>query len=68
VFARFNRDAGTAGTIGYYRGLVRAYEARLRTPGPPRTGRLRALLRELDLAVSALEAEAGTRGSWPPSG
>ncbi|HXE79925.1 MAG TPA: HD domain-containing protein [Vicinamibacterales bacterium] len=65
VFSRFNRDAGKAGTIGYYRGLVEAYEARLQQPESPRTGRIRTLIRELDVAVSTLEQEAGLRGVWP---
>lgn len=65
VFDRFSRDAGKAGTIGYYRGLVGAYEARLATLESPRLERLRTLVRELDLTVSALEREAGLRGRWP---
>jgi len=66
VFGRFSRDAGKAGTIGYYRGLVTAYDARLRALESPRIERLRTLARELDLVVSALEQEAGMRGVWPP--
>jgi (p)ppGpp synthase/HD superfamily hydrolase len=65
VFRRFNLDAGKAGTIGYYRGLVRAYEERLETLETQRLDRLRALVRELDLAVSALETASGMRGRWP---
>jgi len=65
VFARFSRDAGQAGTIGYYRGLVTAYDQRLRTLDSPRVGRLRTLVRELEFVVSTLENEAGITGRWP---
>jgi GTP pyrophosphokinase len=52
----FNPDAGKAGTIGYYRGLVTAYQA---------AGHHRRLVRELDAVVTLLERESGHRGVWP---
>ena len=66
VFDRFNRDAGKVGTIGYYRGLVSAFEARLDALPPSDVGRFPALLRELDATVTMLEIEAGLTGVWPP--
>ena len=56
IWARFNPDAGKAGTIGYYRGLVKAYQ---------KTGHHPELVDELDDAVSRLEREASHRGRWP---
>lgn len=53
----FNKDAGQSGTIGYYRGLVAAYTA---------TGHHPRLIRDLDVAVSQLEAATGSQGVWPP--
>jgi hypothetical protein len=66
VFERLSRDAGKHGTIGYYRGLVSAFEARRGTLGPSGAGRLRVLVGELDFVVSTLEIETGVRGVWPP--
>lgn len=56
LWRRFNREAGMAGTIGYYRGLVTVY----RTKGLH--GRL---VDELDATVTALERATGHRGVWP---
>lgn len=56
VWHRFNKDAGKAGTIGYYRGLVTAYEE---------TGHHPRLVRELDAVVTQIETEAGHPGVWP---
>lgn len=57
LWARFNKDAGKAGTIGYYRGVVSAFQ---------RTGHHLRLIRDLDTVVSALEEAAGHPGEWPP--
>ena len=62
VFDRFNKEAGVEGTIGYYRGLVIAFQARSRKLEDPRVPRL---LDELDRTVSALEQEVGVSGKWP---
>jgi GTP pyrophosphokinase len=56
LWARFNRAAGKAGTIGYYRGLVTAYQA---------TGHHPRLVRELNAVVTQIEVEADHRGVWP---
>lgn len=56
LWARFNRDAGKAGTIGYYRGLVTAYQT---------TGHHPRLVRELDAVVRQIEQETGHTGVWP---
>src|SRR5688572_24235637 len=56
VFKRFNADAGKAGVVGYYRGLVAAYQA---------TGHHTLLVAELDRTISALESETATKGIWP---
>jgi GTP pyrophosphokinase len=56
VFKRFNEDAGKAGVVGYYRGLVAAYQA---------TGHHTLLVAELDRTVSDLESETATKGMWP---
>jgi GTP pyrophosphokinase len=56
VWERFNRDAGKAGVIGYYRGLVPAFWA---------TRQHLRLVDELDVIVTALETTAGVRGVWP---
>jgi (p)ppGpp synthase/HD superfamily hydrolase len=56
LWDRFNRDAGKAGTIGYYRGLVSAYQA---------AGHHPRLIGELDATVTALEQQAGMVGQWP---
>ena len=57
LWHRFNKDAGKAGSIGYYRGLVTAYQA---TRHHPR------LVRELDAVVTQIEVETGHPGVWPP--
>lgn len=56
LWARFNKDAGKAGTIGYYRGLVTAYRA---------TGHCPCLVAELDAVMTQVEQEAGQVGVWP---
>lgn len=56
LWCRFNPDAGKAGVIGYYRGLVTAYRT---------AGRHPLLVKELDSTVSMLEAEVGHQGVWP---
>ncbi len=56
LWKRFNRDAGKEGTIGYYRGLVSAYQT---------TGHHPRLVRELDAVVTQIEREAGHPGKWP---
>ena len=56
LWARFNADAGKAGTIGYYRGLVRAFRSTGYHPG---------LVQELDAVVSEIEAVANVKGMWP---
>ena len=56
LWKRFNPDAGKSGTIGYYRGLVTAYQA---------TGLHPRLVRELDAVVTQIEAETGHPGVWP---
>jgi (p)ppGpp synthase/HD superfamily hydrolase len=61
VWALFSPDAGKAGTIGYYRGLVAAFTRR-RHEG---SDGFRRLLAELEIEVSTLEALAGHRGRWP---
>jgi GTP pyrophosphokinase len=68
VFERFNPDAGKAGTIGYYRGLVNAFTARCRALAVPPSAGHHHLLRELDTVVSTLERETGTTGTWPLPG
>lgn len=57
IWARFNKDAGKAGTIGYYRALVTAYRS---------TGHHPRLVTELDAVVTQIEHEAGQVGAWPP--
>lgn len=56
VWERFNADAGKTGTIGYYRGLVTAYQA---------TGQHKRLVKELGAVVTEIEQEAHHRGQWP---
>ncbi len=56
LWPRFNKDAGKAGSIGYYRGLVTAYQA---------TGHHPRLVRELDAVVTQIEVETGHPGVWP---
>jgi GTP pyrophosphokinase len=56
LWPRFNREAGKAGTIGYYRGLVAACQ---------KTGHHPQLVRELDQTVSHIEESAKHRGVWP---
>jgi GTP pyrophosphokinase len=56
LWKRFDPSAGKAGTIGYYRGLVAAYQ---------KTGKHPRLVKELDAVVSTIEYEAGVVGVWP---
>ena len=56
LWKRFNPEAGKEGTIGYYRGLVTAYQT---TRHHPR------LVRELDAVVTQIEEETGHVGAWP---
>ena len=56
IFDRFNREAGVAGTIGYYCGLVAAFQ--LRAPQLA-DARLVPLIAELARTVSAIEHETG---------
>ena len=58
LWKRFNKDAGRTGTIGYYRGLVAAYQT---------TGHHPRLVRELGTVVTQIEDEAGHTGVWPLS-
>jgi (p)ppGpp synthase/HD superfamily hydrolase len=60
LWARFNPDAGKAGTIGYYRGLVTAYRAT--TASVPHS----RAVDDLDRLVTELEALVGMPGAWPP--
>lgn len=64
LWSRFNKEAGEAGTLGYYRGLVDAYSQRT---GDLSDGRLKPLIEELDRVVTALEEAAGRPGVWPPT-
>jgi hypothetical protein len=56
LWKRFNPDARKDGTIGYYRGLVTAYQA---------TGHHPRLVRELDAVVAQIEQETDHPGAWP---
>ena len=60
LWARFNPEAGKAGTIGYYRGLVTAYGE-----APASAAHQRAV-GDLDQLVCELEELAGMPGAWPP--
>ena len=62
IFDRFNREAGVAGTIGCYCGLVAAFQ--LRAPQLA-DARLVPLIAELARTVSAIEHETGVAGAWP---
>jgi (p)ppGpp synthase/HD superfamily hydrolase len=62
VWRKFSPEAGKAGTIGYYRGLVTAFTARASVGTPA----FRDLLSQLDAEVAELEALAGLYGQWPP--
>jgi (p)ppGpp synthase/HD superfamily hydrolase len=62
VWKKFSPDAGKVRTIGYYRGLVTAFQRRTAIG----TDGFRRLLLELDADVAALEALAGVKGIWPP--
>jgi GTP pyrophosphokinase len=57
LWTRFNKDAGKAGTVGYYRGLVTAYRANGHHP---------QVITDLDEHVTTLETLCDTRGEWPP--
>lgn len=61
VWSRFSSEAGKAGTIGYYRGMVSAFRAR-RHDGSEDFSRL---VDDLDAEVTALEVLAGHVGRWP---
>ena len=63
IWRRFSPEAGKAGTIGYYRGLVQAFSRRRDGAS---AGFLR-LLAELDTEVTTLESLAGVEGQWPPA-
>ncbi len=56
LWRRFNADAGKAGTIGYYRGLVEAYR---------KTGHHPRLVQKLDEVVKQIETAARHPGQWP---
>jgi GTP pyrophosphokinase len=56
LWKRFNPEAGKAGVIGYYRGLVTAYAA---------TGHHSRLVRALDRVVAEIEHAAGHTDQWP---
>lgn len=58
LWSRFNQEAGRAGVVGYYRGLVTAYGS---------TGHHKRLVAELDAVVREIERETGHRGVWPPA-
>ena len=62
IWKKFSPEAGKARTIGYYRGLVTAFQRRTAIG----TDGFRRLLPELDADVAALEALAGVEGIWPP--
>jgi (p)ppGpp synthase/HD superfamily hydrolase len=59
IFARFNKEAGKLGTLGYYRVLADTFAATF--PHPVTT--------ELSRAVEGLERDAlaGRRAPWPPA-
>jgi (p)ppGpp synthase/HD superfamily hydrolase len=61
IWRRFSPEAGKAGTIGYYRGLVTAFRRR-QLDG---TAQFPRLVDELDLEVTTLETLAGFTGQWP---
>jgi (p)ppGpp synthase/HD superfamily hydrolase len=56
VWARFNPDAGRAGTIGYYRALADVYVRVLANP----------IAADVAGVVATLEVETGLRGHWAP--
>jgi len=62
IWKKFSPEAGKARTIGYYRGLVTAFQRRVAVG----TEGFRRLLQELDSEVAALEALTGVEGIWPP--
>ena len=57
LWPRFNKDAGRAGTLGYYRALVNAFAPRLQNP----------IVADLDRDLTMLETEAGGPYPWPPA-
>lgn len=61
LWARFNPEAGKAGTVGYYRGLVTAYRA-----APSSAPHTRAV-DDLAELVRSLEGLVGMPGVWPPA-
>lgn len=62
IFDRFDREAGVAGTIGYYCGLSAAFQLRAPQLADARLG---PLIAELARTVSAIEHEIGIVGVWP---
>ncbi|MPY91428.1 MAG: hypothetical protein GEU99_26410 [Luteitalea sp.] len=56
LFDRFDPEAGKTGVIGYYRGLVDAFQ---------RAGHHPLLIQELDAVVSQIEVIATFKGVWP---
>jgi hypothetical protein len=62
VWDRFKPAAGKSGTLGYYRGLVIAFEQRIAQLNDTR---LEPLIAELRDAVAALERAVGVVGRWP---
>ena len=63
LWTRFNKDAGEAGTMGYYRALVTALHGRVSALADQRLG---PLVQELAEVVTTLEREVGFPGVWPP--
>lgn len=57
LWDRFNKEAGRAGTLGYYRALADTFTPRLQNP----------IAQDLARAVSAFEGEVGERFPWPPA-
>ena len=57
LWPRFNKEAGRAGVLGYYRALATAFAARLQHP----------IVDDLDRELAMLEEDAGGRCEWPPA-
>ncbi|MBA3639777.1 MAG: HD domain-containing protein [Acidobacteriota bacterium] len=64
VWERFNKETTAVMIVGYYRGLVTAFQTR--TSELP-DGRLRPVVQELHDVVAMLEHESGVEGRWPPA-
>jgi (p)ppGpp synthase/HD superfamily hydrolase len=62
IWKKFSPEAGKVRTVGYYRGLVTAFQQRASAG----TDGFRRLLGELDADVAALEVLTGVEGTWPP--